>query len=115
LLLRLNWHPPAASDIAQDRTFLTDQALKDVEHNEAAYRESIEHLYQVAAPKLKSTDSPLVVSYREKLVMLDSAIDDVRANLQQNRFNTSLQAQLASLYREKRETLEDLLINDQRN
>ena len=86
-----------------------------MERNEAAYRDSIERLYQVAAPKLKNAESPLVVSYRERLVMLDSAIGDVRSNLRQNRFNTSLQAQLASLYREKRQTLEDLVKNDQKN
>jgi hypothetical protein len=116
LLVWLNWLGPAAApQYAGNQTFLTDQALRDAERSEAAYRDSIDHLYQVAAPRLKNTDSPLVVSYRERLVMLDSAIGDVRANLQQNRFNTSLQAQLASLYREKRQTLEDLVKNDQKN
>jgi 4-amino-4-deoxy-L-arabinose transferase-like glycosyltransferase len=115
LLVWFNWSRPVASQSADSRTFLTDQALHDVERNEAAYRDSIERLYQVAAPKLKNAESPLVVSYRERLVLLDSAIGDVRANLRQNRFNTSLQAQLASLYREKRQTLEDLVKNDQKN
>ena len=115
LLLCLNWLRPPVQQTAGNRTFLTEQALRDVEHSEAAYRESIDRLYSLAAPKLKNSQSPLVVSYREKLILLDSAIDDVRANLQQNRFNTSLQAQLASLYREKRETLEDLVKNDQKN
>lgn len=115
LFVWLNWLRPPVQQTAGNRTFLTEQALRDVERNEAAYRESIDRLYTLAAPKLKNSQSPLVVSYRERLILLDSAIDDVSSNLRQNRFNTSLQAQLASLYREKRETLEDLVKHDQKN
>jgi predicted anti-sigma-YlaC factor YlaD len=114
LLTWFNWiRPPAESP--KDRSFLTEQALGDVERNEAAYRQSIEKLYALAEPKLKTASSPLAVAYREKLVLLDSAIGDVRANLQQNRFNTSLQMELAALYREKQQTLEDLVKHDQKN
>jgi hypothetical protein len=115
LLVWFNWVRPPAAERAGDRTFLTERALEDVERNEASYRQSIDKLYQLAEPKLKSANSASTVACREKLVLLDSAIGDVRANLQQNRFNTSLQMQLAALYREKQQTLEDVVKHDQKN
>jgi hypothetical protein len=86
-----------------------------VEKTEAAYRQSIDDLYKLATPKLNKADSPLTAAYREKLLLIDSAINDIRNNLQQNRFNASLQTELAALYREKQRTLEDVLKHDQNN
>jgi hypothetical protein len=103
------------SQQVDNRDFLTDQALKDVESTETAYRRSIDNLYRLASPKLEHASTPLTVAYREKLLLIDSAINDVRNNLQQNRFNTSLQTELAALYREKQRTLEDVLTHDQKN
>src|SRR4051794_471987 len=105
----------APADQARSRDFLTDQALQEVERTETAYRQSIDKLYGLASPKLRDANSPLAVAYREKLLLIDSAINDVRANLQQNRFNASLQTELAALYREKQRTLEDVLTHDQKN
>jgi hypothetical protein len=116
LLLWLNFARTAQrAEQAKNRDFLTEQALRDVERTETAYRQSIDNLNQLAAPKLQTADSPLAVAYREKLLLLDSAISDVRSNLQQNRFNASLQTQLAALYREKQRTLEDVITHDQKN
>jgi len=96
--------------------FLTDQALKEVEKNEAAYRHSIDELSRLAQPKLETpASSPLLASYREKLQMLDSAILETRSNIAQNRFNVRLQTDLADLYREKRQTLQEVLTRDQSN
>ncbi|HEX3683646.1 MAG TPA: hypothetical protein VHU83_14000 [Bryobacteraceae bacterium] len=100
---------------AANRDFLTEQALQEVEKNENAYRQSIDRLSQLAEPKLESAASPVAVNYREKLVMLDSAIAETRANLDQNRFNVRLQTELANLYREKQDTLKELLTRDQKN
>jgi hypothetical protein len=83
-----------------------------VERNETAYRQSIEKLSQIANPKIERSASPVTVSYREKLLMLDSAISETRTNLTQNRFNVHLQRELADLYREKKQTLEELLARD---
>ena len=47
--------------------------------------------------------------------MLDSAITDTRSNVAVNRFNVRLQKTLADLYREKQQTLEELLKRDQNN
>jgi hypothetical protein len=114
LLFWLNRSVRTREQVA-NRDFLTEQALQDVERTEAAYRESVEKLYELARPRLQSGNSPIAVNTREKLMLLDSAINDVRSNLQQNRFNASLQTQLAALYREKQVALQELLTHDQKN
>jgi predicted anti-sigma-YlaC factor YlaD len=125
LPLRL-WHAPVqpqASPTAQtsaktsrtDRDFLTDQALREVEKNEAAYRQSIDKLSRLAQPELATAASPSVVNAKEKLLLLDSAIADTRANVTSNRFNVHLQNTLADLYREKQQTLQELLARDRKN
>lgn len=101
--------------ISGDRDFLTDQALKEVEKNEAAYRQSIDKLSQLAQPKLENPVNAVAVNYREKLLMLDSAISETRSNLDHNQFNVHLQTELADLYREKQQTLKELLTRDQKN
>lgn len=107
-------HVTATSRSGQD--FLTEDALREVEKNEAAYRHSIEELSRLAEPKLESsTPSPISVSYKEKLLMLDSAITETRATVTQNPLNVSLQTELADLYREKRHTLEEVLTSGQQN
>jgi hypothetical protein len=121
LLAVLRWpQTPTDKSIAMTnlsrQDFLTDQALKDVEKNEAAYRHSIQELSRLAQPKLENpASSPLLVSYREKLLMLDSAIQETRSNISQNRFNVQLQTELADLYREKSQTLQEVLTRDQPN
>ncbi|MBV9301662.1 MAG: hypothetical protein JOY62_07915 [Acidobacteriaceae bacterium] len=104
-----------AAPLSSNRDFLTDQALQEVERSEAAYRRSIEKLSQLAEPKLQKSAAPVTVSYREKLLMLDSAITETRTNLAQNQFNVHLQRELADLYREKQQTLQELLTRDQKN
>lgn len=116
LLFWLNRAPGSfGREQATNRDFLTEQALQDVEKNEAAYTEAIDRLYRLAQPRLQNASSPLAVNSREKLILLDSAISDVRANVQQNRFNASLQMELAALYREKERTLQELVTNDRKN
>ncbi len=104
-----------ATAVSRDRDFLTDQALQDVEKTEAAYRKSIENLSRLAQPELAKASSPVAVNCRDKLLMLDAAISETRANLAENRFNVRLQTDLASLYREKQEALRELLTHDQKN
>jgi hypothetical protein len=104
-----------ATPLSSSSDFLTEKALREVERNEVAYRESIETLSRIAKPKIERSASPVTVSYREKLLMLDSAISETRTNLTQNRFNVHLQKELADLYREKKQTLQELLTRDQKN
>jgi hypothetical protein len=88
---------------------LKSKALRDVEHAESAYVEAINKLAAEAKPQLENPDTPLVANYREKLLVLDSAIDDLRAQAGQNPSNTHLRYQLLAMYQEKQRTLEEVL------
>ena len=99
----------------QTQDFLTDAALREVQQSEAAYARSIEKLSALATPTLERSPSPLAAAYREKLLLLDSAITDLKAGMENNRYNLYLQTQLASLYREKQQTLEDWIKNAKTN
>jgi len=99
----------------QDSDFLTEQALREVERTESAYRASIEKLSRLAASKLSGSENPLTIASREKLLMLDGEISDVRSTVEHNRFNSKLQSELAVLYREKQDTLKEILQSAQKN
>jgi len=106
---------PWSSRGPKSRDFLTEEAFREVEQTEAAYARSIERLSAVAASELQQSPSPMAEAYREKLVLLDSAIADLKAGAENNRYNLYLQTQLASLYREKQKTLQEWLENAKRN
>ena len=106
----LRYSRPAPAPAApQDSDFLTEQTLQEVEQTEAAYRASIDKLSRLAAPKLSASENPVAVAAREKLLVLDSEIDNVRVYGGHNRFNAQLQAELAVLYRDKQDTLKEIL------
>jgi hypothetical protein len=88
---------------------LKSAALREVENSERAYEQAIEHLQTEAKPQLESTDSPLVASYREKLMVLDGAIDELRMQAGENPSNAHLRRQLLAMYQEKQQTLQDVL------
>jgi hypothetical protein len=88
---------------------MSNQTLKEVEDAESNYLTSIEKLSRLAEPRMANPDSPLLVSYREKLQLLDSAIGDLRGQLEGNRFNTHLRKELLAMYQEKKHTLEEVL------
>jgi hypothetical protein len=93
----------------QDSDFLTEQTLKEVEKTEAAYRASIDKLTRLAEAKLSAAENPVTIAAREKLLVLDSEIANVRSTVSHNRFNAQLQADLAVLYRDKQDTLKEIL------
>ncbi len=88
---------------------LTDAALKAVEESETQYIRSIEKLSKIAQPRLEAADTPLLVSYREKLQLLDGAIAELSGQIEQNRYNTHLRRQLLGIYAEKQQTLRDVM------
>ena len=88
---------------------LTDQTLADVESSEAAYLASIDKLSSLARKRLQNSASPIAVADREKLLLLDSAIAEMRGEMERNRFNTHLRRELLAMYREKQRTLQDLM------
>jgi hypothetical protein len=99
----------------KNNDFLTEDALRQVQQAEAVYARSIDRLSKLAGASLEQSPTPLAAAYREKLTVLDSAISELRANLAANRYNVYLQNQLASLYREKQDTLQEWLQNAKRN
>jgi hypothetical protein len=93
------------------RELLTESALADVQQAEKVYARSIEKLSGLAATDLDQSASPVAAVYREKLQVLDSAIADLKSNVEANRYNTYLRTELASLYRQKQSTLQEWLKN----
>jgi hypothetical protein len=90
---------------AQKR-LLTDQALREVESNEQAFEKSIEKLSALAEPKLEHASTPLLVNYREKLLVLDAAIAELKSTQEKNPLNAHLRQELLSIYQEKERTLD---------
>jgi hypothetical protein len=97
------------------REFLTESALEEVQQAEKAYARSIEKLSALAAQNLDRSSSPMAAAYREKLTLLDSGIAELKATVENNRYNTYLQIELASLYRQKQQTLQEWLQNANHN
>lgn len=97
------------------RELLTDTALQQVQQAEAAYARSIASLAAVAGPELERSSSPLAAAYREKLTLLDSAIAELRTTAAQNPYNAYLRSELASLYSEKKKTLQEWMNDAKHN
>jgi hypothetical protein len=106
---------PWRSGAPANRELLTENALQEVQLAEKAFAQSIEKLSAVAAQDLARSSSPLAAAYREKLTLLDSGIAELKATIDGNRYNTYLQTELASLYRQKQQTLQDWLNNANHN
>jgi hypothetical protein len=102
--------PRPAAEVEQ--ALLTEQALNESERAEAAYVQSIGKLGKLADAKLSKDASPLASSYREKLMVLDSAISELKAQADGNRLNAHLREELASLYRDKQQTLKEILTHE---
>lgn len=99
-------------DAAFDRDILRITALDEVERAEQSHLEAIERLERVAEQKLDDAQTPLMVSYKEKLMLLDEAIAECQANIEQNRQNAHLRKQLLAMYTDKQQTLTDVLRED---
>jgi hypothetical protein len=98
-------------DLEAER-LISEKALAEVEQAQKAYVQAIDALSKVAAPRLANEGSAVFAAYREKLLVLDSAIEECRAQAEQNRFNAHLRLELLSIYQEKQRTLESLLHED---
>jgi hypothetical protein len=94
---------------AGDPSLLKTAALKEVESAETAYERAIGKLAVETQPQLENPATPLLANYHEKLLVLDSAIDDLRVQAGLNPSNAQLRYQLLAMYREKQHTLEEVL------
>lgn len=104
----LIFHPPGHK-AENDKSLLQSSALKEVESAETAYERAIDKLAADAKPQLESPATPLLANYHEKLLVLDSAISDLRAQAGLNPSNSQLRYQLLAMYQEKQRTLEEVL------
>lgn len=100
---------PKAPPGKQDSSLLKSAALKEVESTEKAYEKAIDKLAAEAKPQLETPATPLMANYHEKLMVLDSAINDLRAQAGLNPSNAQLRFQLLAMYQEKQKTLEEVL------
>jgi hypothetical protein len=90
-------------------SLLKDRKVVEVERAERAYMKAIDKLASEAKPQLDAPASPRMASYREKLLMLDGAIEELRAQAGQNPSNAHLRYQLLAMYQEKQATLQEVL------
>ncbi len=103
---------PSPSDDPRARVeewVLRESAITEVEQAEKAYRESIDRFSEIADEELDEPTSPLLVSYKEKLLLLDDAIAECEAEIENNRYNAHLRRQLLAIYDQKDRTLRRLL------
>jgi hypothetical protein len=96
------------SPVNRGNTLLRTGALAEVERTERDYMAAIDKLASDAAPQL-GADTPLMASYREKLLVLDNAIADLRVQAGENPSNAHLRYQLLAMYQEKQQTLQGVL------
>ena len=101
--------PSQPASVEEERRLLTERALDEIERSEGAYLKSIDKLSQLAAPKVRDPESAILSSYREKLLLIDSAIGELRNQVERNRFNAHLRQELLLIYQEKQHTLEEVL------
>ena len=99
-------------DAAFDRDILRLTAMDEVEKAERSHIHAIERLEKLADARLEGAQTPLLVSYKEKLMLLDEAIAECQANIEQNRQNAHLRKQLLAMYSDKQQTLVDVLRED---
>lgn len=99
-------------EAAFDRDILRLAAMDEVERAEKTHLEAIDRLEHLADAKLEDAQTPLMVSYKEKLMLLDEAIAECQANIDQNRQNAHLRKQLLTMYTDKQQTLLDVLRED---
>lgn len=96
-------------EAAFERHIMSASALDEVEHAEKAHLAAINHLEKVADSKIEANRSPLMVSYKEKLMLLDDAIAECQTSIDRNRQNAHLRRQLLAIYSEKQRTLEQVM------
>ena len=84
-------------------------AIDEVDLAQQKHEQAIARLEKLAEPRLDETESPLMVSYKEKLMLLDEAIAECQTSIESNRQNAHVRKQLLAIYAEKQRTLRDVL------
>lgn len=92
-----------------DEWVIRSRALEDVEKSEQQYRLSIDRLASIVAETESSDSTPKLAALQEKLLLLDQAIAECEQQVEDNPYHAELRRQLLSVYREKDETLREVL------
>jgi len=92
-----------------DRVIFTADAVDEVDKAQKSHVAAIDRLEKLAEPRLETPETPLMVSYKEKLMLLDDAIAECQTGIERNRNNAHLRKQLLAIYSEKQRTLQDVL------
>lgn len=92
-----------------DARIMRVDVLDDVERAEQQHVAAIGRLESLAQDKIGDPATPLLISYKEKLLVLDDAIAQCQTAIDQNRQNAHLRRQLLAIYSEKQRTLQDVL------
>ena len=109
LVLLRNFAGQNFPDAVAGKRLLTEQALREIETTQEAYVQSIDKLVRLAEVRIEPPATPLLASYREKLLLIDDAIADCRAAAEQNHYNAHLRLELLAMYREKQQTLQEIM------
>lgn len=96
-------------DARFDEDIIRLSAIDDVERAEREHLASIDRLEKLAEAKLDEPATPLMVAYKEKLMLLDDAIAECQSNIDQNQQNAHLRKQLLAMYSDKQQTLHEVL------
>jgi hypothetical protein len=92
-----------------DARILRVDVLDEVERAEQQHVAAIDRLETIAQPKIDEPSTSLMISYKEKLLLLDDAIAQCQTAIDHNRQNAHLRRQLLAIYSEKQRTLQDVL------
>jgi hypothetical protein len=108
------WHartpaPLPAERVTSNSRLLNEPALLEIERAEAEYVRAIDVLSSAATARIDEQPSPLLLTLRERLIVIDAAIAECRAAIERNRFNAHLRRELLSIYQEKQRTLQQIL------
>lgn len=108
------WDRPSRDQQAVEQWTLETTVIDAAERSAAEHERAVDDLAAVAEPLLEDASSPLMVSYREKLLLLDQALAEVDEAIDLNRQNSQLHQQRFALTVEKQKTLRSV-IQESRN
>ena len=89
--------------------FLTSSALSRVEERQKEYEQAIAELEKATIPLVANADTDLLLLYRDKLETIDAQIARCKEALEYNRANAHIRRYLLAAYRDKKETLIELI------
>lgn len=95
-----------------DRVILNQGAVDQADKAQRDYEDAIKRLEAASNEKLADPSTPIMVSYKEKLMLLDDAIAECQTAIEHNRANAQVRRQLHAMYSEKKKTLQEVLRED---